>query len=64
LLTSDSAKTDLEASQKEASEKQKEQLEKVQKFIEKLVEAYNNAGANVEGDNTKIKEQAFEDKKK
>jgi len=29
-----------------------------------LVEAYNSAGSNVEGDNTKIKEQAFEDKKK
>lgn len=64
LLTSDSAKTDLEASQKEASDKQKQELEKVQEFIEKLVEAYNNAGSNVEGDNTKVKEQAFEDKKK
>lgn len=64
LLTSDSAKTDLETSQKEASEKQKAELEKVQKFIEQLVEAYNSAGSNVEGDNTKIKEQAFEDKKK
>lgn len=53
LLTSDSAKTDLETSQKE-----------VQEFIEKLVEAYNNAGSNVEGDNTKVKEQAFEVKKK
>ena len=64
LLTSDSAKTDLETSQKEASEKQKAELEKVQKFIEQLIEAYNSAGSNVEGDNTKIKEQAFEDKKK
>lgn len=64
LLTSDSAKTDLEASQKEASDKQKAELEKVQRFIEQLVEAYNNAGSNVEGDNTKVKEQAFEDKKK
>lgn len=64
LLTSDSAKTDLETSQKEASDKQNAELEKVQQFIEPLIEAYNNAGSNVEGDNTKIKEQAFENKKK
>lgn len=29
-----------------------------------MIEAYNNAGSNVEGDNTKVKEQAFEGKKK
>lgn len=64
LLISDSAKTVVESSQKEATDKQKKELEKIQVFIEKLVEAYNNAGSDVEGDNTKVKEQAFEDKKK
>lgn len=64
ILTSDSAKTDLETSQKEASDKQKAELEKVQRFIEPLIEAYNNAGVGSEGDNTKVKEYAFENKKK
>ena len=64
ILTSSSAQADLEAAQTTASEQQKQHLANVQWFIQKLVDAYNNAGSNVEGDNTKAKEKAFEDKKK
>lgn len=64
ILTSSSAQADLEAAQTAATEQQKQHLEKVQSFVEKLVDAYNNAGSNVEGDNTKVKVQAFEDKNK
>lgn len=64
ILTSSSAQADLEAAQTTASEQQKQHLANVQWFVQKLVDAYNNAGSNVEGDNTKAKEKAFEDKKK
>lgn len=64
LLTSDSAKTDLEISMKAATAQQQYELEKTQKFIEELTDAYNNAGSDVEGDNTKAKAEAFEAKKK
>lgn len=64
ILTSSAAQADLEAAQTTASEQQKQHLANVQWFIQKLVDAYNNAGSNVEGDNTKAKEKAFEDKKK
>lgn len=64
LLTSDSAKTDLEISMKAATEQQQYELEKTQKFIEELTKAYNSAGSDVEGDNTKAKADAFEAKKK
>lgn len=64
ILTSSAAQADLEAAQTTASEQQKQHLANVQWFVQKLVDAYNNAGSNVEGDNTKAKEKAFEDKKK
>lgn len=53
LLTSDSAKEDLKA-----------EAEEVQKFLEYLLEAYNNAGADIAGDNAKVKQQALDAKKK
>lgn len=53
LLTSDSAKEDLKA-----------EAEEVQKFLEHLLEAYNNAGADIAGDNAKAKQQALDAKKK
>lgn len=53
LLTSDSAQADLEA-----------EAEEVQKFLEQLIDAYNKAGADTAGDNTKIKQQALDAKKK
>ena len=65
LLTSSAAKSDLEASRTTAkSEQEKQHLDKVQLFIEKLVAAYNGASSRTEADDTKIKERAFEDKKK
>lgn len=60
ILTSDSVK----AEQQAKTEKEKAELEKIQKFSKQLIEAYNGAGANTEGDNTKVKEKALDDKKK
>ena len=61
LLTSDSTKAEVEAAQKEASDQQKAELEAQQQFAKELVDAYNQAGSNVEGDNTKVKLKALDD---
>lgn len=64
ILTSSSAQADLEAAKTTATEQQKRHLAKVQEFSKQLVDAYNSAGSNTEGDSTKVKQQAFENKNK
>lgn len=60
ILTSDSTKAEFEAAQKEASDQQKAEIEAQQVFAKELVDAYNQAGSNVEGDNTKVKLKALD----
>lgn len=64
MLTSDSAKTDLEVEKSKASAAQRAELEEVQKFSEKLIDAYNNASSSDESKSAEVKSKALEDKKK
>lgn len=60
ILTSDSAKTDLEVSQKEASEAERAELEAVNRFLVQLINAYNDVSSN----DAEVKKKALDAKKK
>lgn len=64
LLTSDAVKAEVEAEQKKAEEQFKEENSQVEEFLNKLIKAYNEAGADSAGDNTEVKMKALEDEKK
>lgn len=61
LLTSYSGKSDFAVMQTAASEYQKLQLEAISRFQDKMIQAYNDAGSNIAGDSSKVKNKALED---